>query len=53
MYVFYELGINWLVMCEDIFKNGFIRFLILQQLSVRQSVKSFPITKKVWLPDKK
>ena len=36
MSAFYELGIGWL--CVKIsFKNGFIWFLVLQQLSVRQS----------------
>ena len=38
MSVFYELGIGW--SCVKIsLKNGNIWFLVLQQLSVRQSVK--------------
>ena len=38
MSVFY--GINWLVKCEGIFEEWLdIWFLVLQQLSVRQSVK--------------
>ena len=58
MSVFYEIGIN----VNISLKNGFIWFLVLQQLSVRQSVKLLSkhlsmdlalITKKVRLLDKK
>ena len=38
MPMFFELGIGWLYVKIPL-KNGFIWFLVLQQLSVRQSVK--------------
>ena len=39
MSVFYELGINWLVICEDIFEDEEWLHLISSFTTARQSVK--------------